>query len=749
MKKKEFGTEKSTKPLSVLHDHVSVSKLTLNRLYIVTSIGFWVLYVSSTIFKQFTNTTHEFQTVVEAALYILIVTLLNFSALIYLFSREGAFKRFNQHTRVPREKIDQFFTQKQPTITVLVPSYDEEVAVIRKTLLSAALQEYPQMRVVLLIDDNPVPNNPQAFEKLEATKRLIHEITTLLQEPRDHFEQVLKVFERGQVTKKITGDRLRAIAREYTRAGDWLSKMAQQEINEDHVDQFFIEQVLHDLANELYLVAKALLTAANQQSAIDYARAHQLYCRLVWLFKVELDYFQRKKYSSLSHEANKAMNLNAYVDLMGGSYQIERTPAGDILTRTEETPDVVIPDSEFLLTLDADSILLREYCLHLVYLLNQAENKKVAVTQTPYSSFRGTPTRIERIAGATTDLQHILHQGTTYYGATFWVGANAVIRKKALEDIAEISYVNGFKIRRFIQDRTVNEDTESSVDLEKHGWQLVNYPERLSYSATPPDFGSLIIQRRRWANGGLLILPKLFGTMKQRKKAGHPIKWMEFCMRLNYMASISWASFSLIFLLAYPFAENLLSVYILCSALPYFMAMAGDLNYSRYKRTDIFRIYGFNLILLAVNLAGVLKSIQQALTGEKIPFARTPKVNNRTASPTIYLLMPVAIILFSSFMCYRSLLVGNWGNALFAGFNAITATWAFVSYIGIWNMCVDIFHNFIDWFFVEVKPKHTTLQNPVNDLNWQAVLYYGDDKNKVPLNVELQYSKLLAKKREE
>jgi hypothetical protein len=64
-------------------------------------------------------------------------------------------------------------------------------------------------------------------------------------------------------------------------------------------------------------------------------------------------------------------------------------------------------------------------------------------------------------------------------------------------------------------------------------------------------------------------------------------------------------------------------------------------------------------------------------------------------------------------------------------------------------MCVDIFHNFIDWFFVEVKPKHTTLQNPVNDLNWQAVLYYGDDKNKVPLNVELQYSKLLAKKREE
>ena len=97
----------------------------------------------------------------------------------------------------------------------------------------------------------------------------------------------------------------------------------------------------------------------------------------------------------------------------------------------------------------------------------------------------------------------------TYYGATFWVGANAVIRKEALEDIVEVETVGGFEIRTYIQDRTVIEDTESSIDLGAHGWKLANYPERLSYSATPPDFGSLVVQRRRWANGGLLILPKL------------------------------------------------------------------------------------------------------------------------------------------------------------------------------------------------------------------------------------------------
>ena len=68
---------------------------------------------------------------------------------------------------------------------------------------------------------------------------------------------------------------------------------------------------------------------------------------------------------------------------------------------------------------------------------------------------------------------------------------------------------NGFTIRHYIKDRTVIEDTESSLDLRMHGWRLENYPERLSYSATPPDFGALCVQRQRWANGGLLVLPRL------------------------------------------------------------------------------------------------------------------------------------------------------------------------------------------------------------------------------------------------
>jgi cellulose synthase/poly-beta-1,6-N-acetylglucosamine synthase-like glycosyltransferase len=418
------------------------------------------------------------------------------------------------------------------------------------------------------------------------------------------------------------------------------------------------------------------------------------------------------------------MNLNSYIGLMGNKYQMTETEAGKILTPTETAKkDILeIPDSDFVLTLDADSILLREYCLRLVYFMNQTENKQVAVAQTPYSSFRGALTRIERLAGATTDVQHILHQGMSWYGAAFWVGANAVIRKNALEDIAETYSERGFEMKRYIQDRTVIEDTESSVDIVAHGWKIVNYPERLSYSATPPDFGSLIVQRRRWANGGLLIMPKLFRTNETK----HKTTKIEFFLRMNYMASIAWATLGLIFLLAYPYDGRLLSPLVLLSAIPYFIAMASDLKYNGYKYSDIFHIYGFNLIMLPVNLAGVLKSLEQILTDKKIPFARTPKVKDRTQASVQYTLIPVMIVAFSIFTVYRNVVAQNWGNAIFAGFNSALASWAILSYIGISNLLTDTWHGLTDWLYVEdTENKVKILDNEVKTNHWKSVIYHG------------------------
>ena len=76
---------------------------------------------------------------------------------------------------------------------------------------------------------------------------------------------------------------------------------------------------------------------------------------------------------------------------------------------------------------------------------------------------------------------------------------------------------------------------------------------------------------------------------------------------MNYMASIAWASIGLVFLLVFPFNSKLLSPVILFAALPYFLAMAYDFHRMGYKRTDVLRVYAFNLILAAGQPRGDLQ----------------------------------------------------------------------------------------------------------------------------------------------
>jgi len=730
--RRQWGAERRSEPLSIVHPRPSSRKITWGRVAIAVTVLSWIGYLVSTVIRQFLTVDTNFRFAMEAVVYLVVVTFLTFSALMYLMARQGALYRFRDHQRAARGIIDRHFDEaSSEALTVLIPSYAEEPDVVRLTVWSAALQEYPDLRIVLLIDDPPNPTDPAVLATLTATRELVGEIVRSLAAPADRFTASLRETERRLADRATEASDVRLLATEYRDAADWLVDMAESEVVVDHVSEFFVDQVLMGLASELRLTLVALDAALEQGACPEPRRMVELHRRLAWIFTARLENFERKQWASLSHEANKAMNINSYLGLMGHTWRPVTNADVVVLDKVEHDPlpgDLVIEDTGYVLTLDADSQLLRDYCIRLVHYLEQAENERVAIIQTPYSSFRGAPTRIERVAGATTDLQHILHQGMTYYGATFWVGANAVIRKPALEDIVEVETVGGFEIRTYIQDRTVIEDTESSIDIGSAGWTLVNYPERLSYSATPPDFGSLIVQRRRWANGGLLILPKLWEQMRQRRFRRERNRLGEIALRVNYMASIAWASFGLIFLLFYPFDSRLLSPLVLGAALPYFLAMGSDLREGGHRFTDIFRIYGFNLVLLPVNLAGVLKSIQQAFTGDKIPFARTPKVRNRTAAPGWHVLVPYLIVGFSILTAWRDYHQQNWGNFAFAILNAVLAAGAIRAYIGLSASAVDMSLGVVNWLYVDKRSKKAAKPafSTDGDVDWSALLYYGD-----------------------
>jgi len=729
--RRQWGAERPRPPLPMQSKPAGTASTWLGGLAMALTVAAWATYVIDVSVSRFIDDGfHDSRLVIETIAYVGIMTMLLFSALMYLVARQGALYRSRAHVRVPRAEIDAAMGEHRPTLTVLVPSYAEEPSVVRSTLLSAALQEYPGIHVVLLIDDPQQPKDDAARESLEGCRALAGEIGQMLKGPHERFSASLTRYEAAALeARPATSDETRALALDFRWAATWLRDVAAEYPRPNHADDFLADEVLGGLAGDFEVTANALFGALDDGAPVPTSRLVQLCRRLVWTFEATLTSFERKAYAHLPHDANKAMNLNAYIGLMGSRLRTVDTRMGKVLRDAgNDVGDDVreFPDTDFLLTLDADSVLLREYCLRLIHHMLLPGNERIAVIQTPYSAFRGATTRLERIAGATTDIQHILHQGLTHFEATFWVGANAVIRKVALDDIVETTYVGGQAVHRYVQDRTVIEDTESSIDLVASGWSLYNYPERLSYSATPPDFGSLTVQRARWANGGLLILPKFLRFLRQERKAGRkPNKWGA-ALRLNYMASISWASISLVFLLAYPFDSRLLSPIVVAAALPYFLAMSSDFKQLGYKRTDVFRVYAFNLILLPVNLAGTLKSLQQAAAQSKIAFARTPKVKDRTATPALYVLAAYLIALFSFYTLGYDIRTQNWSNGAFALFNGVLTAYAIVAFVGFRNSIVDVFVGFAHWVVVPRKPKRSQ-QEQQGAPDWEAVLYYGPD----------------------
>jgi cellulose synthase/poly-beta-1,6-N-acetylglucosamine synthase-like glycosyltransferase/chitodextrinase len=732
--RRQWGSDRPSRRLLTVPKPASDSRIATGRLAIVVTVATWVAYLVDWLFEDFFRPGYDGAGArAEEIVYLLIVTLLTVSALAYLLSRLGFFYRTRTHHRATRATLDEFFDSRQPTLTTIIPSYQEEGAMIRIALLSAALQEYPGKRVVLLIDDPATPGTRAARELLESARALPGIVQELLAGPAGRSTAAMRAFDAAMDRGEQPGPgSMITLADAYAAAAEWLEGLAAEQEVVDHSDSFFVNENVLRLAASFREVEAALLESASEGVVLDPQMLRRLYRRLAWTFSAELSSFERKRYVSLSHEPNKAMNLNSYIGLMGATYREARTAGGTALVPAQPGAGLHVPDSDYVVTLDADSVLLPEYCLRLVHLLEQQEYQDVAIAQTPYSAFPGSATRLERIAGATTDLQHIVHLGLTYYDATFWVGANAVIRKKALDNIAETSYIGDWQISHYIKDRTVIEDTESTVDMGIHGWRLYNYPERLSYSATPPDFGSLCIQRRRWANGGLLILPKLLRQSRARRGRGKRTQFGELFLRWNYMGSISWSSASLLILLAFPFSAALISPLLGLIALPYFAAMASDLRYCGYKRLDVLRVYGLNLILLGVNLAGTFSSVVQGITASKAPFARTPKVRNRTVVPAFPLSAPYLVIALGCLTFYGAYLDHRTENMCYAGVNVILACYAVVAFIGLRNSIVDLWVHGTSLLLAPAqrRPRRLPWKQPAEQpktTDWWTVLQVGYD----------------------
>ena len=161
-------------------------------------------------------------------------------------------------------------------------------------------------------------------------------------------------------------------------------------------------------------------------------------------------------------------------------------------------------------------------------------------------------------------------------------------------------------------------------------------------------------------------------------------------MRIHYLVSPLIVNLGMLIALSMPFRDSILSWWLPFTALPYFYLYWRDMTRLGYRKTDILRVYALNLMLIPVNLGGVFKSLQQALTGRKSPFVRTPKVKGRTASAPLYLLAIYGLIIHGSVGGVFSLYDKRFMHAGFALLNAGVMLYAVARFIGLRQTWEDL-----------------------------------------------------------
>lgn len=622
--------------------------------------------------------------VFHRVIYAFILLSLLFCCFSYELSRYGLARRGQRRAHVAESELEHLLAPSAPSIAVLIPSYREEPRVIAMTMLSAAVARYGNRRIVLLVDD-PATDLPSLRSSRAAAQTVIESVRTIMRPLRAAAQTWQASRSLADLNLDVHREQVCAL---YQLAANWLDEQAADFRNATtpafrHVDCFFADQVLGDLA-ELYRdKARQLVQQGADERELDvhYAILRDLFCS-------DITVFERKAYANLSHAPNKAMNLNAYIGLMGKRFRITRRgKVVRLLECGDGWADLAVARPDLVLTLDADSVILHDYMLRLTHALQ--ENPQAAVAQTPYLTFPDSTSVVERVAGATTDIQYLAHQGSTFFNASYWVGANALIRYKALQDIACDQTEGAQTVRVFIQDRTVIEDTGSTIDLLGAGWQVHNHLTPLAYSATPADFGALAIQRKRWSNGGLIIFPTLL--KHYLKTPGRLRRLPELVVRTNYLLSPLLGNIAVFVLMVWsPSDSRTLLMWTPLAIAPYFCLYASDLHRLGYRLSDLFRVCALNLMLLPVSFAGILASLRQMVTGRKGSFTRTPKVADRTFIPPYSFLFNGMMLLLMAFYVIQGVVSEKYVGTIVPAINVILYAYGLHSFIGFRNGFADL-----------------------------------------------------------
>lgn len=155
---------------------------------------------------------------------------------------------------------------------------------------------------------------------------------------------------------------------------------------------------------------------------------------------------------------------------------------------------------EFIATFDADHVPRADF---LERTLGFFMDPAVAIVQVPqrYHNLDSLQHRVNwrgrRMYGEQDVFFNLVMPGKDHWGASFFCGTGAVLRRAALRPHGGL--LTG----------TITEDMHTALALQAEGWKSVYLNELLVTGLAPMDFASYSSQRLRWAEGNLKIIRQI------------------------------------------------------------------------------------------------------------------------------------------------------------------------------------------------------------------------------------------------
>jgi cellulose synthase (UDP-forming) len=174
-------------------------------------------------------------------------------------------------------------------------------------------------------------------------------------------------------------------------------------------------------------------------------------------------------------------------------------------------------EAPYILSLDADFVPFPNI---LYRTLGFFEEPDVAIVQTPQCYYNVEPMRrnmkIQTVVPDELDMFYkVLQPSRDAWGASFYCGSSAVIRRAALEAI------DGFETATDIEDQV------TAIKLLANGWKTRFLAEKLSIGLAPESSTALHDQRNRWCRGSLQILFLRYGPFGRGLSLVHRLFFLQ------------------------------------------------------------------------------------------------------------------------------------------------------------------------------------------------------------------------------